>query len=49
MEKIIWNDRTPNEYLLELVKENEDFNSVLERKKRWIEYILRGESFKRSN
>ena len=45
MEKISWKDHKTNEYVLYIVKERRKLlNIVLERKKRWLRHILRGES-----
>ena len=45
MENISWNDYKTNGYVLEIVKEKRKLlSTVLERKKRWLGHILRGES-----
>ena len=45
MENINWKDHMTNEYVLDMVKEKRKLlNTILERKKRWLKYILRDES-----
>ena len=45
MENISWNDQKTNEYMLDTVKEKiKLLNTVLERKKRLLGHILRGEN-----
>jgi hypothetical protein len=46
MENISWKDHMTNEYVLDQVKEKRKLlNTILERKKRWLGNILRGENF----
>ena len=48
MEKISWKYHKTNEYVLDIVKERRKLlNTVLERKKRWLGKILRGESLEK--
>ena len=45
IENIDWKDHKTNEYVLDLVKERRKLmNTLLERKKRWLGHILRGQS-----
>ena len=45
MQNISWKDHMTNEYVLDQINEKRKLvNTILERKKRWLGLILRGES-----